>query len=484
MDEDSAVSITIPEGTFTDATSDTLLLSARLVGGDPLPAWLGFDGTQLIGTPPLNFNGALDIEIVASDGELTASDQFTLTIDPVNDAPELAIGLLDATVDGALPIDLAVNPASFTDVDGDDLVLTAQLVGGDPLPAWLVFDGTGFTGTAPEDFAGTLQIEVTASDGNLSAADVFALTVEQAGDDNVAPVLAVPLDDVSVNEDSAVSISVPAGTFTDADDDALVLTARLAGGDPLPAWLSFDGSQLTGTPPLNFNGALDIEIVASDGEFTASDLFTLTIDPVNDAPVAVDDGPFIVTGDGLTLAGSALLANDSDVDGDSPFIVSVGAASAGTVSLELDGSVVISGLTGISGLVTFSYTISDGTLESSANVTVQAGVVVDPYADFVQGTPGDDTMNGGGNVPNKLYGAAGDDIIKGRGFDDILVGGAGDDLLKGRNGDDQLWGGEGDDLLLGWRRAGYGIFCRLLCQLRDFPDRQWQHCRNGSRPWR
>ncbi|MGO7645917.1 putative Ig domain-containing protein, partial [Rhizobium ruizarguesonis] len=88
--------------------------------------------------------------------------------------------------------------------------------------------------------------------------------------------------------------------FNDPDGDALSFAASLANGDPLPAWLSLDTvtRAFSGTPPLNFNGFLDIRVTASDGEFSAFDEFRLTITPVNDAPVAQalsgevsEDGP-------------------------------------------------------------------------------------------------------------------------------------------------------------------------------------------------
>ena len=205
--------------------------------------------------------------------------------------------------------------------------------------------------------------------GNGSVFDTRTLTLTRV---NNPPVIDNPLADVSSPEDTAIVLAIPADAFADADLEPLILTAGLVGGASLPAWLSFDGTQFTGTPPVDFNGAIDIEVIASDGIASVAQVFTLTVDPVNDAPVALDDGPIIVTGDGLTIAGSTLLANDSDVDDDSLSIVSVGTASAGTVSLELDGSIVVSGLTGISDVVSFEYTISDGTLQASANVIVHA----------------------------------------------------------------------------------------------------------------
>jgi hypothetical protein len=46
--------------------------------GSALPDWLTFDAVSrtISGTPPLDFNGALDLKVTASDGALTASGTF------------------------------------------------------------------------------------------------------------------------------------------------------------------------------------------------------------------------------------------------------------------------------------------------------------------------------------------------------------------------------------------------------------------------
>jgi hypothetical protein len=67
----------------------------------------------------------------------------------------------------------------------------------------------------------------------------------------------------------------------------LALSATLADGSALPAWLSFDNGQFSGTPPANFNGTLSLRVTASDAEpLSASSRFDLVIRPVNDAPTA------------------------------------------------------------------------------------------------------------------------------------------------------------------------------------------------------
>ena len=55
-------------------------------------------------------------------------------------------------------------------------------------------------------------------------------------------------------------------------------SAVLANGKPLPGWLDFDPKTLTfsGTPPANWNGTIDIKVIARDGTRSVSDTFRLT----------------------------------------------------------------------------------------------------------------------------------------------------------------------------------------------------------------
>ncbi|KEO89085.1 hypothetical protein EH31_13685 [Erythrobacter longus] len=311
--EDTAFSFGIPDGSFVDVDGDALMLSATLEDGSALPAWLSFDGTSFAGTPPQDFNGSLALTVTASDGELSASDTFTLTIDPVNDAPTLVQALPDVSFAEDTAMSFDVPDGTFADVDGPALTITAALSDGSALPDWLSFDGATFAGTPPQDFNGALNLLVTASDGELTADAAFALTIDTVND---APVLVQALADVSSDEDASLSIELPAGAFADVDGDGLTLSATLSDGTALPTWLNFDGTTFTGTPPQDFNGAFDLTVTATDGELTVSDTFTLTIDPVNDAPTLVQ-----ATADVEANVADALsidFANGvfADVDGD------------------------------------------------------------------------------------------------------------------------------------------------------------------------
>src|SRR5207253_616523 len=68
----------------------------------------------------------------------------------------------------------------------------------------------------------------------------------------------------------------------------------------------------------------------------------------------------------------------------------------------------------------------------------------------ISGGRGDDFLsNGVLDIPAKIGGGDGDDVLSGGLGNDSLNGGAGDDRLYGQPGDDVLDGGLGDDIMIG-----------------------------------
>ena len=452
VNEDGVIDFILPFGSFSDIDGDALTFSASLANGSALPSWLSFDAAtrRFTGTPPTDFNGLVDVQVTASDGALSVSDAFQLTVTPVNDAPVVTSALVDRMVVEDSAIDFTLPAGSFTDLDGPALSYAATLGSGSALPSWLSFDPATqrFTGTPPADFNGFLDVLVTANDGTLSASDEFRLTVTATND---APTLVVALTDRSSAEDTAIDFTIPANSFADVDGSALTLSATLAGGAALPSWLSFDAAtrRFTGTPPANFNGIVDVQVTASDGALTVSDEFRLTVTPVNDAPVAVNDGLYVTTSNNpITIGRASLLANDSDVDGTPLNITSVGNAAGGSVAINTAGDIVFTPTSGFSGNASFQYTLSDGTLSAQANVAVRVDSA-DPFATWRQGTEGSDILFGNLFGANRIYGRAGNDLITGGLTADQLAGGNGNDILTGLSGNDEFWGGSGNDILLG-----------------------------------
>ena len=106
-----------------------------------------------------------------------------------------------------------------------------------------------------------LDLRVTATDpGNLSASDVFTLTVNNVND---APTVANPIVDQSGDTGAAFTFTVPTTTFADVDlGDTLIYSATLANGSALPAWLNFNGTTRTfsGTPSSGDAGLVNIKV--------------------------------------------------------------------------------------------------------------------------------------------------------------------------------------------------------------------------------
>src|SRR5204862_6749297 len=95
----------------------------------------------------------------------------------------------------------------------------------------------------------------------------------------------------------------------------------------------------TSTPPLKFNGVDQCSYHASDGSNDSSVVtVTLTVNPPNDSPVALNDAYSTLEDTTLNIAAPGVLANDSDVDGDPLIAVLVRDVSHGALALNSDGS--------------------------------------------------------------------------------------------------------------------------------------------------
>jgi large repetitive protein len=357
--ENEVVSFTLPAGSFADADGNSLTLSTSA-----LPAWLSFDAAtrSFAGTPPLNFNGNLTITVTASDGQASVSDDFVLAITPVNDAPVLA----DSTASGD---EDTVISGTLVATDVDSEALNYVLVSGPANGTVSVGANGTYSYTPNANYNGSDSFTVRANDGSVdSAVATVNVTVNAVND---APVVANALADQSSAEDSAFSFTLPADSFSDVDNVTLALSATLADGAALPSWISFDATSRTfsGTPPVNFDGQIDVRVTADDGNLSASDVFTLDITPVNDAPTAGSlTLPATIEDNFIIISNAQLLSGVSDVDGNTLTVNGV-TASSGSISTIAGGDWMFTPAPNSNAPVTLSVTISDGTTSIVRAVT-------------------------------------------------------------------------------------------------------------------
>src|SRR5439155_4721418 len=119
------------------------------------------------------------------------------------------------------------------------------------------------------------------------------------------------------------------------------------------------------TPAANYNGTDSFTYKANDGR-TDSGVATVTIiiTGANDAPVALDDSFTTVEDTTLNVAAPGLLANDSDVDGDTLIAVLASQPTHGSLTLNSNGSFSYVPAANYNGSDSFTYKANDGQADS------------------------------------------------------------------------------------------------------------------------
>lgn len=363
--EDEPLTLTSQQIVFNDMDADgdalTILAVTQPVHGT---VTLNGNGTYTY-TPAVNYNGVDSFTYTVSDGQGgQATGTVIITINPVNDAPVAQNDTYTLNEDQPFTSTVSVL-ANDTDADGD--ALTAALLAGPVYGTVTVGVNGNFTFTPAQDYNGVDSFTYIVSDGRGGRdTGVVMLTVTSVNDNPVAN-----RDTYTAQEDIPLSVPAPGVLFNDADPDNVsggtnndVLTvvaenkASAAGG---AVQIQSNGSFIY-TPAANYNGLDSFTYTLQDGKGgSAAGTVVLTIQAVNDAPLATDDS-YTATED-VTLnvnASNGLLANDMDADGDALTASLLTAPAHGVVTVNADGSFSYTGNTNYNGPDAFTYVVRDG----------------------------------------------------------------------------------------------------------------------------
>ena len=374
--------------------------------------------------PPAN----VQVDFILNDGNTGAQGtggaksvtaSTTVTITPVNDAPSGADKAVTTLEDTAYTF--SASDFGFSDVDGNSL----QAVKIDTLPAGGTLKNNGITVIAGQ-LVSAFDISVgrltyaPAANANGNGAASFTFQVQDDGGTanggidtdptpntitfNITPVNDPPSGTdktVTINEDSSYTFAAADFGFSDSDGNSLQAVkiailpsagalkdnnVAVTAGQAIPL-ADITGNKLVFAPTANANGngyaTFTFQVQDNGGTVNGgvdTDLtpntITVNVTPVNDAPVGTADSYSVNENSILTVpAAPGVLANDTDVDGDT---LTVNAASTvnpshGALTLNSDGSFTYTPNTGYSGSDSFSYKASDGTALSGAttvNLTV------------------------------------------------------------------------------------------------------------------
>ena len=330
------------------------------------------DANALSTTVSFDTDGTYVLRLTADDGELSASDDVTITVQP----------------------EVPGNTAPVVDAGADDIVTLpsdAQLIGtvsDDGLPnppgavstTWSTVSGPGTVGfadanalstTVSFDTDGTYVLRLTADDGELSASDDVTITVQPEVPGNTAPVVDAGADDIVTLPSDAQLIGTVSDDGLPNPPGAVSTTWSAVSGPDMANFA--DANALSTTVSFDTDGTYVLRLTADDGELSASDDVTITVQPEvpgNTAPVVDAGADDIVTlpsdaqligtvsDDGLPSPPGAVSTTWSAVSGPDMANFADANALSTTVSFDTDGTYVL------------RLTADDGELSASDDVTI------------------------------------------------------------------------------------------------------------------
>jgi hypothetical protein len=257
--------------TASDSDQPANVLSYQLLNG---PAGAVIDTNGVITWTPTEVQGPATntITTVVSDGALSATNSFTVTVTEVNVSPVLPVQTNRTIAELTL---LAVTNTA-TDADLPANTLSYQLIGA---PAGAAIDANGVITWIPTEAQGpaTNTLTTVVSDGALNATNSFTVVVTEV---NVPPVLPVQTNRTMAELTSLLVTN----TATDADLPANALTYQLLNA-PAGAVIDSNGV-ITWTPTeAQGPGTNTLTTVVNDGAASVTNSFVVTVTEVNVAPV-------------------------------------------------------------------------------------------------------------------------------------------------------------------------------------------------------
>ncbi|MFS1416936.1 tandem-95 repeat protein, partial [Vibrio sp. 10N.286.49.B1] len=377
------VGYTIQEDGSLTFTDEQLLAGASDIDGDDLSvADVSYSGTEGVFTdngdgtytfaPNENFNGEVDLSFSVSDVTTTTEANIDVSVESVNDIPVAGSTTYSVDEDGIITISDDQLLANSSDVEGEVAVDDVSYSGTDGI---FTDNGDGTYSFAPnENFNGNVSLDVTVVDEDGATADTTAgIDVIAVNDAPVSGDLAY-----SVDEDGSITLTQEQllSQANDVDGDDLT-AANLSAGDNATVTANEDGS-FTITPDADFNGDIDLSFDISDGTDTTVANADLTVNPVNDAAVVEDVGYTIQEDGSLTFTDEQLLAGASDIDGDDLSVADVNySGTEGVFTDNGDGTYTFAPNENFNGEVDLSFSVSDGTTTTEANIDVTVESVND-----------------------------------------------------------------------------------------------------------
>ncbi|WP_459350060.1 tandem-95 repeat protein [Vibrio parahaemolyticus] len=363
----------IEQGQDPSAVDEEFAPAAGENGGSSLQtsATIVRDGTELLASTSFETIGIESLGLSQTQ-VLALNDLFRSNLQTSADSTDKPLATTPVTLDaieedgGSIIITTEELLSNVDDEDKDTLSVENLII--DKGNGTLVDNGDGtwtFTPQIDDDTEVSFTFDII---------DDEDLVVSGSANLDILPINDAPNaenDVITTEEDTAVTIDV---LVNDSDVEGDVLSIQSASVPSEQGSVDIVDGKLVFTPAENFNGEATITYIVTDGDLTDEAKVTVTVTPVNDSPVAVDDTTSIQEDTAVTID---VLTNDTDVDGDKLSIESASVPKEqGTVEV-VDGKLVFTPVENFNGDAEITYIVTDGQLTDEAKVTVTVNPVND-----------------------------------------------------------------------------------------------------------
>ncbi|EGQ8451454.1 tandem-95 repeat protein [Vibrio parahaemolyticus] len=363
----------IEQGQDPSAVDEEFAPAAGENGGSSLQtsATIVRDGTELLASTSFETIGIESLGLSQTQ-VLALNDLFRSNLQTSADSTDKPLATTPVTLDaieedgGSIIITTEELLSNVDDEDKDTLSVENLII--DKGNGTLVDNGDGtwtFTPQIDDDTEVSFTFDII---------DDEDLVVSGSANLDILPINDAPNaenDVITTEEDTAVTIDV---LVNDSDVEGDALSIQSASVPSEQGSVDIVDGKLVFTPAENFNGDAEITYTVTDGQLTDEAKVTVTVTPVNDSPVAVDDTTSIQEDTAVTID---VLTNDTDVDGDKLSIESASVPKEqGTVEV-VDGKLVFTPAENFNGDAEITYTVTDGELTDEAKVTVTVNPVND-----------------------------------------------------------------------------------------------------------
>ncbi|EGQ7829327.1 tandem-95 repeat protein [Vibrio parahaemolyticus] len=363
----------IEQGQDPSAVDEEFAPAAGENGGSSLQtsATIVRDGTELLASTSFETIGIESLGLSQTQ-VLALNDLFRSNLQTSADSTDKPLATTPVTLDaieedgGSIIITTEELLSNVDDEDKDTLSVENLII--DKGNGTLVDNGDGtwtFTPQIDDDTEVSFTFDII---------DDEDLVVSGSANLDILPINDAPNaenDVITTGEDTAVTIDV---LVNDSDVEGDALSIQSASVPSEQGSVDIVDGKLVFTPAENFNGEATITYIVTDGDLTDEAKVTVTVTPVNDSPVAVDDTTSIQEDTAVTID---VLTNDTDVDGDKLSIESASVPKEqGTVEV-VNGKLVFTPAENFNGDAEITYTVTDGQLTDEAKVTVTVNPVND-----------------------------------------------------------------------------------------------------------